>query len=339
MVLIMSNETDLTTNDVIDWFRYFNIPFLRIDRTTKIEVPDFNISNAEIDFTMIIHCLHSEPVQIKYSEITGFWYRRGDLNIETENFTIDEKDETAALIQKAVNFYLNMEKDVIKSTVLNLLAKKKSIGNFFHRDTNKLEDLVIAKEVGLDVPNTTVTSDSKVLKKFFEENEKLITKSLCNVRPQFTKNTTNNVAKEYYSFGAHTSSVTENDIGKYDVLGFPSYIQEEIEKALELRVFYLHGETHAVAIFSQNDEQTKLDFRNYNTNRPNRTPPFNLPGEIKDKIKAFMNFKNHNSGSIDLIYTKDKRYVFLELNPIGQFYQVSHPGNYYLEKTIAKYFV
>jgi len=28
MVLIVSNEADLTTNDVIDWLLYYNIPFL-----------------------------------------------------------------------------------------------------------------------------------------------------------------------------------------------------------------------------------------------------------------------------------------------------------------------
>ena len=44
-----------------------------------------------------------------------------------------------------------------------------------------------------------------------------------------------------------------------------------------------------------------------------------------------------NSGSIDMVVTKDKRYVFLEVNPIGQFKQVSYPCNYYLEKEVAKY--
>ena len=42
------------------------------------------------------------------------------------------------------------------------------------------------------------------------------------------------------------------------------------------------------------------------------------------------------TGSIDMILTKDGKYVFLEINPVGQFGMVSYPCNYFLEKAIAK---
>lgn len=44
-----------------------------------------------------------------------------------------------------------------------------------------------------------------------------------------------------------------------------------------------------------------------------------------------------NSGSIDMIVTLNNNYVFLEVNPVGQFWQVSYLCNYYLEKKIAHY--
>jgi hypothetical protein len=44
---------------------------------------------------------------------------------------------------------------------------------------------------------------------------------------------------------------------------------------------------------------------------------------------------NLNTGSIDLICTKSGEYVFLEVNPVGQFSMVSFPCNYYLEEKIA----
>lgn len=44
-----------------------------------------------------------------------------------------------------------------------------------------------------------------------------------------------------------------------------------------------------MAIFSQNDDQTKVDFRNYNINKPNRNVPFMLPNELESKIKLLMN--------------------------------------------------
>ena len=45
-----------------------------------------------------------------------------------------------------------------------------------------------------------------------------------------------------------------------------------------------------------------------------------------------------DSGSIDMVVTKEGDFVFLEVNPVGQFNQVSKPCNYFLEKEISKYF-
>jgi hypothetical protein len=38
---------------------------------------------------------------------------------------------------------------------------------------------------------------------------------------------------------------------------------------------------------------------------------------------------------VDLIYTPDGEYVFLEVNPMGQFHWLSENCNYYLEEFIA----
>jgi hypothetical protein len=43
-----------------------------------------------------------------------------------------------------------------------------------------------------------------------------------------------------------------------------------------------------------------------------------------------------NCGSLDLIYSIDNEFVFLEVNPVGQFGMVSKPCNYNLEKILAK---
>ena len=94
-----------------------------------------------------------------------------------------------------------------------------------------------------------------------------------------------------------------------------------------------------MAIFSQNDKQTKVDFRNYNDNKPNRYVPYVLPKNIELKITQLMQKLDLNTGSVDLIKNHDGNYVFLEINPVGQFGMVSEPCNYYLEKIIAEYLI
>jgi glutathione synthase/RimK-type ligase-like ATP-grasp enzyme len=91
-----------------------------------------------------------------------------------------------------------------------------------------------------------------------------------------------------------------------------------------------------MSIFSQNDEQTKVDFRDYNIERPNRTVPYKLPKDIEDKLSLFMSRMELDTGSIDIIVTPDMEYVFLEVNPVGQYGMTSLPCNYYLDEKIAK---
>ena len=92
-----------------------------------------------------------------------------------------------------------------------------------------------------------------------------------------------------------------------------------------------------MAIFSQSDEKTKTDYRNYNRVKPNRNVPYKLPQDVEDKICLFMDASGLDTGSIDIIKSTDGRYVFLEVNPCGQFDWLSGNCNYYIEQKIAHY--
>jgi glutathione synthase/RimK-type ligase-like ATP-grasp enzyme len=117
----------------------------------------------------------------------------------------------------------------------------------------------------------------------------------------------------------------------------PSLIQRKIDKKYEIRVFYLMGNMYSMAIMSQNKNETEIDFRNYQNQNPNRTLSYELPDEINKKIIKLMDVLKLNSGSIDFIYNTNNEYVFLEVNPVGQYGMVSYPCNYYIEKKIANY--
>ena len=86
-----------------------------------------------------------------------------------------------------------------------------------------------------------------------------------------------------------------------------------------------------MAIFSQNDTQTEVDFRHYNNKTPIGLFHTNYPKPLKQKLKKkLMKLLNLTTGSIDMILTKKKEYVYLEVNPVGQYDMVSVPCNYYL---------
>jgi hypothetical protein len=90
-----------------------------------------------------------------------------------------------------------------------------------------------------------------------------------------------------------------------------------------------------MAIFSQSDEQTSVDFRRYQYRRPNRTVPYQIQDALEFKLTTLMDRLGLETGSLDLVKTVDGRTVFLEVNPVGQFGMVSHPCNYHLERAVA----
>jgi glutathione synthase/RimK-type ligase-like ATP-grasp enzyme len=112
-------------------------------------------------------------------------------------------------------------------------------------------------------------------------------------------------------------------------------VQNYIEKKYELRIFFLGGQFYSVAIFSQQDEKTKLDFRNYNDERPNRIVSYKLPESVEVKLKNLVCLIKMDSGSIDLIVTKENDYIFLEINHVGQFLWTSDSCNLNFDEKVA----
>lgn len=93
--------------------------------------------------------------------------------------------------------------------------------------------------------------------------------------------------------------------------------QELIEKAFEVRVTVVGKQVFATEIHSQQSQRTKDDWRRYDLeNTPHKEHV--LPSEIES---ACLNLTRHYSlafAAIDIIVTPKGKYVFLEINPNGQ---------------------
>jgi|SRR5690554_3302344 len=309
MVLIISEETDLSTFRVIDWFLFHKIDYVLI----------FDTDLLRIDFKGNDITFHKEETNIKFSlsEIKGVWYRRGRIN-----FNLKEINNLQ------LNNFLSIEKSKITEYIYYKLSLLPSINHYYRKDTNKLIVAEIAEELGIKIPKSFLVNKGDYLQKTQKNTQKgLATKSISG---SSMFNINNNIAVSY------TRVIDDDDIGENDF--FPSYIQEYIEKKYELRIFFIETEFWAMAIFSQNDDQTKTDFRNYNHSKPNRNIPYVLPKELEEKLIRLSKKTGVNCGSIDMIVTKNDEYIFLEINPIGQFGMVSNPCNYYLHERIALFF-
>ncbi|MDR2237553.1 MAG: grasp-with-spasm system ATP-grasp peptide maturase [Chryseobacterium sp.] len=298
MILIISENKEATTTEVIRWLVFLNKDFIRVHED---EVFEIKMENKRI-------YLESKKNSFFIDEISNVWYRRGGLRFLRYKY----KNE-------AVNIHMNEHQHWLEGYVRHYLEKKSHINKQSIRHLNKLIVLDIAKEVGFDVPKyflSDTTSDMQL--------NNTITKTIAgNGILQFEN--------EDYDGIMYTSVVTKEE--KKDF--FITFFQEKIEKDFEIRAFYLNDKIWSMAIFSQNDDQTKIDYRKYNNKIPNRNVPYTLPNNIEEKIKILMKELGLNSGSIDFI-KKGNQYYFLEVNAIGQFGNVSYYSNYNLHYEIAK---
>jgi ATP-GRASP peptide maturase of grasp-with-spasm system len=238
-------------------------------------------------------------------------------------------------VKEFVNFDNNLYRDIVN----HIIEEKKvahdyiqyhfenipHIGTYSQREVNKLIVLTEALRLGINIPATFLACNKKVLVESESINaQNMITKSISEAFSPVINNT------PYVTYTESVNALTLPN--KFEL----SLFQEKIEKEADIRVFYILGDFYSMSIMSQNNNQTETDFRKYDKETPNRKFSFSLPKALTLKLDQLMKKLKLETGSIDLVFTKSGDFIFLEVNPVGQFGMTSYPCNYFLEKIIGK---
>lgn len=299
IINVISEENDKSTDNILRWLVYHDQPFQR-----------FNVEQ----YTSFTYLLGGEDSK----NAKNILHRRAKLRtyLKTGFNVLDNyvKEENNMLIKA-------WEKIVRSDGISNYM------GGFNEEDQHdKLFDLFIAESIGLKIPKTLITNSKKELTDFAEKH-RVITKAIN--RPVGLDLEKNSI----YDKG--TILLEKQDIDELNDNFSLSIFQEYVEKDFEIRALVYEKKIFAMAIFSQRDDSTKTDFRNYNLEKPNRCVPIKLPKRVENKILKFFKLKNINMGSVDLISNKNGFY-FLENNPQGQYEWLSENCNYYIDRYIAQ---
>ena len=327
MILILSRQDDGSTAFIAQWLLYLKKKFIRINGDTdRMQFKSLDMDRKEL-------IVEQNDQKYNLFEISSFWYRRRGVSMK--NLKINKKGIEDYVFEDHKTYHKNHIKEELKVLIEYIHSivestSTKTIGNHETISVNKLKVLTQARSCGLQIPPTYVITNKKDLEAIMiEANSGVITKALSQGVYFFTKK------KHYYSY---TEKLDTEELKKLPDHFFPSLIQLEIKKKYELRIFYFKGEFYTMAIFSQSDENTKVDFRKQNEEEsPHRKVPYRLPKDVEDKLTALAKRLNIDTGSFDIIVDEDDNYIFLEVNPVGQFSMTSFPCNYYLEKKIAAY--
>ncbi|GEN08097.1 ATP-GRASP peptide maturase, grasp-with-spasm system [Myxococcus fulvus] len=316
MILLLSSSDDVNLDHVIDWLKFHRHEHLRLNADDLMEEPlHLSLHPAQLTFRRKAVDLDSVGI---------VWLRKfGNFHRSRYHARAATRLRRDSLVQ------LQREHASILSALTALLDDKRWLTHPSRVRVNKLDMLLRARQCGMSTPETHVLNRKDDLARLLAQGE-YISKSIYE--PLFLKE-----PDGLYSM--FTRAIEPEEARRVGEHFFPSLVQRKVDKEYELRVFYLDGECHAMAIFSQKSEGTALDFRKIDWTRPTRTVPYALPERLESAIQRFMRSLGLNCGSLDIIKSTDGDYYFLEVNPTGQFGMVSYPCNYSLYEKIAQYLI
>lgn len=179
------------------------------------------------------------------------------------------------------------------------------------RADNKQLQLGLATELGFAIPPTLITSDPDEFLDFYRRHDG----RLIDKQPSVILAASQRTGGELMRY---TQPVTTRDVGYARRLKTsPVLFQANVAKRFELRVTVVDGEVLPCEIHSQSTQRTQLDWRHYDWGHtPHRV--HRLPDDVRRRCLELVRRLELRFGAIDLIFTPDGRYVFLEINPNGQ---------------------
>jgi glutathione synthase/RimK-type ligase-like ATP-grasp enzyme len=284
MILIITHKEDFTADFVIEKLNTKKISYLRLNCE--------DIFNDEFALSL------STGVNLSINKVDNFdsvWFRRTKLpDIKTNN--------------KGEKLFLLGDFESLFDNLFQVINAKKWLSNPYdvYRAENKLLQLKVAESLGFSIPKTIITNDYTKLKEFIKYcNNKVIIKPIRQGRIELEDGT-----KTIF-----TNIIDEDVINRLDEFELtPSIIQNYISKKYELRITVVGDKVFSVKIDSQKNKLTEVDWRR------EKLPmeEVQLPNDIEEKCKRLLKELNISFGAIDIIVDKNGNYIFLEINPNGQ---------------------
>ena len=306
MILILSSEDDLHVQRVVSHLPLGTYQVLNLRTMGVVSFLEFDPVNGSSTISFL-----NNSQAFSLSDITSIWYRRprykrGSEGGEEWKRVFAENEERCVF--DGMWRYLGDTVRWLNNPFANRMAE------------NKLWQLYIAKEIGFELPQTLVTNNPDSLRRFANENGDIVYKPVAKSHIERP-----NDAPLIFLTKPIKKFELDKLVSRVSVT--PCLFQKYIEKQFEIRVTILGDQVFAAAQYSQENMETRHDWRRDPTKV--RHEKVELPTEIQQRCIALVRKMGLTFGAIDIIFTPDERFIFLEINPNGQWLWiedlVAHP--------------
>lgn len=309
MVLVISSQADEHASSVLRELAVLGAPSRLLDLSEfpqKVRLGMYYSLPDKRQFTLKF----SDGTTLSLGECRAIWWRR------PQQFEVDPRISDAG----HRNFCFNEAYEAFRGlwqSVDTFWVNHPARDDIAHRKPFQLQ---VAQQLGLKIPRTFITNDPEAASKFIHSNDPAPT--------------------IYKAFSATQEDWRETRVLRkgeiallQNVQHAPVIFQEYIHAQYDLRITVVGEEIFAAAIYSQ-ESSYRIDFRMDVANT--RIEPVELPVEVANQLRTLMRTLGLQYGAIDMRLTPDGEYVFLEINPAGQWLFIEQRTRQPITATLAK---
>ena len=309
MVIIISSKSDTHALAVLEELRQIDAPVRLLD------LSDFPL-RSKLSMTYTARngprfTLDTDTGLIDFSEVNSIWWRR------PQQFQLDPCIQN----QSHAQFAFNESQEAI-------MGLWQSLDIFWINDPardaaahRKAYQLKLARELGIPTPETLITNDPNAARQFIKMNEKTICKAFSATQDNWRE----------------TRLVGEQELVNIDSVRFaPVIFQSYIEAIYDLRITVVGDDIFPAAIHSQETAYAvdcRIDIGKA------RIESVKIPELVQQQLRQLMKMLGLVYGAIDMRLEPDGRYVFLEVNPAGQFHFIETITKQPIAKSLASHLV
>jgi ATP-grasp ribosomal peptide maturase len=312
-VLVLTQQLDFHADMVIAELNRRSVPVVRFD-TADFPLRATLIAHSQAgswDGTII-----TEQRTIELDQIASIWYRRPTpfeldptLSPSGQQFASAEARMALGGLLRSVDcLWVNHPEKMVSADY-------------------KPYQLKVAGECGLKIPASLITNDPEAVLDFLERcNGEIIYKTLSGGMI---------VAESGEVVSVYTSRVTRDDLREEGsrVRYTACLFQELVPKKVELRITVVGEHVFPAEITYVHPERATVDWRT--AYQDLKYGIHELPQEIHHKCLELVRKLGLSFAAIDMVVTYDNRYVFLEVNPNGQWQWIERATGFPICETLV----
>jgi glutathione synthase/RimK-type ligase-like ATP-grasp enzyme len=306
MILVISYPDEDHTNEVIGRLK-------RAGREVKLmHFADFparaSIQSNWSPGISPVHIINTSDGSFNLGDVRVIWWRR------IVPFDIDPKVSRPidrAFSESETSQAINGALDSLDCTWVNPRFEDESA----HQ---KPFQWVVAQRVGMNVPRTLVTNKPEVARNFIEQIGigKTVFKAFLAATQEWRE----------------TRIIELSDLSRLDSVQYAPVIFQEYIDGVDLRITVVGDSLYAAEIDAR---QTSYPFDMRMVIGEANIKPIELPADVHNLILRFMRELGLVYGAIDMRLTANGKFVFLEVNPAGQWLFVEQNTGLPISKAMA----